>query len=116
MSDDQQPLPIGNESAAQAAMNDTASGEEIDARNQMQYHAQMDDNMNVEPYDEEKETLIQDNDDAGGFFSFKTIMVIIAILFFLLAIYYFFFRKSGGGGGGEDFEGDGGSIGGEYDE
>lgn len=99
--EEQQPLPIGSESAAQAAMNDTASAEEIDAQNQLRYHSQVNDNM--EPYEEEKENAIQDPDDTGGFFSFKTIMIIIAILFLLLAIYYFFFRQSGGGG--EDFEG-----------
>lgn len=112
MSTEQQPLPIGAESAAQAAMNDTASAEEIDAQNQMRYNAQMNDNM-MEPYEEEKVNTIEDPDDSGGFFSFKTIMIIIAILFLLLAIYYFFFRKSGGEGGGEDYEGD---VGGDFDE
>ena len=101
-----------NDSASQGAVNDTITAQEIDAQNQMRYNAQMNDNMNVEPYEEEKENIIQDADDTGGFFSFKTIMIIIAILFLLLAIYYFFFRKSGGGEGG-DFEG---SIGGDFEE
>ena len=113
MSEEQQPLPNGSESAAMAAMNDTASAEEIDAQNQMRYRAQNNDNMYVEPYEEEKQNIIEDGDDAGGFFSFKTIMIIIAILFLLLAIYYFFFRKSGGEGG--DFEGGEGSIEGDYE-
>ena len=97
--EEQQPLPIGNNSASQGAMNDTATAEEIDAENQMRYNAQMND---MEPYQEEKDNLIQDGDDTSGFFSFKTIMIVIAILFALLAIYYFFFRKAGGG---EDYEG-----------
>ena len=105
-------LSMGNESISRSAMNDTATAEEIDAQNQMEFNPQTDDNMNVEPYHEEKENLIQDSDDTGGFFSFKIIMIIIVILFLLLAIYYFFFRNAAS----TDVEFEGGSIGGDYEE
>lgn len=84
------------QSAAQGFMNDTAEAERIDAANQAEYDAQVDNNMNVEPFEEPSEEA---GDDAAGFFSLKTILIIVIILFILLAIWYFFIRSVGGGDG-----------------